>query len=340
MIKILIVDDSPVIRIALKNALNRVDGFEVIGTASNGEEAIKENILKSPDIIIMDISMPVMDGLSAIKHIMKTKPARVLVFSGSKFFSSTEDPVYEALSVGAMDIIKKTAVIDPNSNDFEIIVDKIKEISTIDLHRGIVRKEKRLQNIERVKHDFDIITIGVSTGGPLVLKQILEKLSPDFDKTIVITQHMTKGFIKGLSDWLNSVIKVKTKIPVDGERLQKGYIYFAPDYFHIGVRSNRIRFLDSPPINNFKPSCDVMFEEFAREYGKSLLAIILTGMGRDGTSGLKKVKEKGGYVIAQDESTSVVYGMPKAALEAGVVDIILPANLIGEYISKYGIEVR
>ncbi len=336
MIKILVVDDSPVIRITLKNALKRIEEFEIVGVASNGEEAIKENLLKSPDIIIMDISMPVMDGLAAIKHIMKTKPAKVLVFSGSQFFANSVDPVYEALSVGAMDIIKKTSVIDPNSKDFEILVEKIKELNNVDLHKGGIVRKRGITPLSKLKHEFKVVAIGVSTGGPLVLKEILGKLPENFNKSIVITQHMTKGFIKGLSDWLNSVIKVKTKIPVEGEPLEKGYVYFAPDYYHLGVRNGKFKFIDIPPRNNFKPSCDVMFEEFSNEYKRSLLGIILTGMGNDGTEGLKSVKGKGGYVIAQDESSSVVYGMPKAAIDAGVVDIVLPADIIGEYLSKYG----
>jgi len=343
MIRVLVVDDSPLMCKVLTNIMNCDPQILVVAVAINGKEAVELVPRLKPDIITMDIDMPVMDGFEATKQIMATHPTPILVVS-SKAFQVGMEKVFKAISHGALDVIDKSELeLVGDKKGGEALIARIKFLNGVRVtHQPIAKLQTERSVVDlkapRKKVSDKIVAIVSSTGGPQALLEILRRLPEDFPCGIVIVQHITSGFLAGLVDWLTKECKIKIKIGEDSEEIRPGMAYIAPDNLQMRVEDGgRIRLSNEPPCGGHRPSGDVLLESAAKSYGKGVVAAILTGMGKDGAMGMKTIKQLHGKTIAQDESTCVVFGMPNAAIEMNAIDKVLPLGRIAEEI---GLMVR
>lgn len=320
----------------LVSLLNNDPEILVVGVALNGKEAIDLFPSLKPDIITLDMDMPVMDGLEVTRQIMSLYPTPILIVSSSAFKTGMEK-VFRAISYGALDVIDKGELVPKGGRKLgEDLADRIKNLTRARLaDRSLLGsgEEHIVKELKKPKESSPkrIIAMVASTGGPQALLKILKHLPEDFPCGIVIVQHITSGFLSGMVDWLRKECKIKIKIGEDQELIQPGVAYIAPDNFHMKVEEGgKIRLSHEPPNNGHRPSGDILFESVAKAYGKGSIGVILTGMGRDGALGMKAIKQSRGKTIAQSDKSCVVFGMPHAAIETGAVDRILPLEKIAE----------
>jgi len=356
MVKVLVVDDSAFMRNALSNMLSSDPEITVIGTARDGLEAIAKVKTLKPDIVTLDIEMPRMDGLEALEHIMSENPVPVVMVSSL----STEGAsvTLRALDMGALDFIPKN-LQDLSVNILnikKILVDRIKLLA----RRGVRRipksdplppEEKLIEDLFREPEDrtggrtigerkLSLLAIGTSTGGPKALQEILTVLPKVLPVPVVIAQHMPPSFTGPFAERLNTLSRLQVKEAAEGEVLRPGVVYIAPGGGNmrvvrksaaetvISVSATREEFIYCPSVDALMASCSVA-------YPGRTLAVILTGMGHDGLEGIREIKKGGGRVFAQDESTCVVYGMPKAIVDNGLADKVLPLNqMAGEIVNS------
>lgn len=348
MIKVLIVDDSALIRKILTDILKTDDEILVVGTAKDGKEALDKIEILKPDIITMDIEMPLMDGLTTLKHVVSRFKLPVIMISSLTLKGA--ELTLKALDEGAVDFLPKpTNIFSLNQDDIKAeIIEKIKigSKSKLYIKKPIYNLEKpKIQNkiIKKSEEDFNsIVVIGTSTGGPRALQTLISEIPNDINATIVIVQHMPPKFTKSLADRLNSTSNIPIKEAEEGDILLRGCGYIAPGDYHITIVKESInlviRLNKNPQVMGLRPTVDVLMESVADIYGYSKMGVILTGMGSDGTKGIVKMKKSGSYNIAQDESTSVVYGMPKSAIASNCIDEILPLDKIAlRIINKVGV---
>jgi len=339
MIRVLAVDDSPLMCKLLTTVMNADPQILVVAVATNGKEAVELVPCLQPDIITMDMDMPVMDGAEATKQIMASHPTPILIVSSSVFKLGMEK-VFKAISYGALDVIDKSEIeFIGDKKSGEALVAKIKFLTSVrvtDPSFMKFRHERAVVDLKAPKKKAldKIVAIVASTGGPQALLKILQRLPEDFPCAIVIVQHITSGFLSGLVDWLVKECKIRVKIGQDSEEIRPGVAYIAPDNFHMKVKEGGKLSLSGEPANNgHRPSGDVLLESVAKIYGKRCVAAILTGMGRDGAMGMKAVKQSQGMTIAQNEKSCVVFGMPNAAIEMKAIDKVLPLEKIAEEIT-------
>ena len=338
MIRVLAVEDSPLMCKILTTVMNSDPQILVVAVANNGKEAVEFVPRIKPDIITMDMDMPVMDGLEATKQIMAYHPTPILIVSSSVFKLGMEK-VFKAIAHGALDVIDKSELeLVGNKNSGEALISKIKFLTSVrvmDQPLVKLRSEKSVVDLKTPmkKVSDKIVAIVASTGGPQALLKILKRFPEDFPCGIVIVQHITNGFLSGLVDWLDKECKIRVKIGEDSEEIRPGVAYTAPDNFHMKVvQGGKISLSDEPPNGGHRPSGDVLLESVARTYGKGSVGAILTGMGRDGAMGMKTIRQFQGSTIAQNEKSCVVFGMPHAAIEMDVIDKVLPLEIIAEEI--------
>jgi two-component system chemotaxis response regulator CheB len=338
MIRVLVVDDSPLMCKILTNIMNCDPQILVAAVANNGKEAVELVPRLKPDIITMDIDMPVMDGFEATKEIMASHPTPILIVSSTVFKTGMEK-VFKAISHGALDVIDKSELeLVGDKKSGEALIAKIKFLNGVRvIHQPLTRSadERSVVDLKatRKKVSDKIVAIVASTGGPQALLEILKRLPEDFPCGIVIVQHISNGFLAGLVGWLAKECKIKIKIGEDSEEIRSGVAYIAPDNFQMRVADGgKIRLSNEPAFGGHRPSGDVLLESVARAYGKGGVAAILTGMGRDGAMGMKAVKQLHGKTLAQNEKSCVVFGMPQAAVEMNVIDKVLPLERIAEEI--------
>ena len=329
-IRVLVVDDSPFMRAAIKRMLETDPEIEVIDTAKDGLEAVEKVKRLKPDLVTMDVEMPRMDGITAVKQIMKESPVpSVMVSSLTQEGAKT---TIEALEAGAVDYIPKE--LKKSSLDIlnikQQLLQKIKAIARTWRKKaeGRMPPPSRRSPGRRRRHPVEAIVIGVSTGGPKALQRIIPKLPADFPVPILIAQHMPPYFTKSLAERLDELSRIRVVEGSDGEEVAPGKAIIAPGGKHmkvlrIGGDGCAVKLLDNIKGLIYVPSADVLMEAAAEVYGDKVVGVILTGMGNDGLKGMTKIKEKGGITIAQDENSSVIFGMPKACIEAGVVDEVL-----------------
>ncbi|HOJ87622.1 MAG TPA: chemotaxis response regulator protein-glutamate methylesterase [Pseudothermotoga sp.] len=335
-ISVVVVDDSAFMRMVLKDIIDSQPDMQVVGIAKDGLEALQIIQAKKPDVVTLDVEMPKMNGIETLKNIMAKFPTRVIMVS-----SLTEegaDITITALSIGAVDFLTKPA--GSTSLSFrevaDILVQKIRTASSIDPSRLIAKSSpsKVVAGPRKVSAFEKAIVIGASTGGPRSLDQIIPALPKDFPAPIFLVQHMPPMFTKSLAMRLNSLSSVQVKEAEDSEVVKKGTVYVAPGDYHMGVKIEgsviKILLDRSEKINNVRPAVDFTLMKVAEIYKGNTVGVILTGMGRDGAKGAFKVKYYSGKIIAEDESTCVVYGMPKAVVEEGYADFVLPAHKIPE----------
>lgn len=337
-IKVLIVDDSAFMRMVLKDIIDKQPNMKVVGLARDGLEAIEKATNLNPDVITLDVEMPKLNGLEALKIIMKKAPSRVLMVSS--LTSEGASITIESLENGAVDFIQKPA--GSTSWTFRQVQDelikKINESSNISLDTLKIKKSDKIKVRKPLISSGDkILLIASSTGGPRSLDQVIPKLPGELNVPVLVIQHMPPGFTKSLADRMNRISDLTVKEAEEGDILQKNYVYVAPGNYHLGLKktnSEKIQiFLDSSDkINNVRPAADYTFDQAAEIFNSNCVGVILTGMGRDGAKGAFKIKHYGGKIIAESKETCVVYGMPKAVVEDGYADHILPNYKIAEKI--------
>lgn len=348
-IKVLIVDDSAFMRKILSDIVTSHPDIDVISTAKNGEEAIKKIQQDKPDVVTLDVEMPIMDGLSALKKIMDDYPVPVLMLSS--LTKEGADSTIKALQYGAVDFIAKPSnIFKINVDDMkQQLIDKIIVASKVKFRKNILYKTKSLSvsrkteyrqktTISRKGKVKRIVAIGTSTGGPRALQNVLPHIPKDIDAAIVIVQHMPPGFTKSLANRLDSISEISVKEAEHNDILLPGHAYIAPGSEHMEVVKEGDNFIiklnKELPVSGHRPSVDVLMNSLAKTGVRNIVGVILTGMGSDGAAGLKNLKSNSAYIIAQDEESCVVFGMPKSTIKLGVVDKVLPIDDISDEIIK------
>ncbi|MFC1853496.1 chemotaxis-specific protein-glutamate methyltransferase CheB [candidate division CSSED10-310 bacterium] len=338
-ISVLIVDDSPISREVLQTIIETSPDFEIVGLATNGEEAIDAVDELRPDIVTMDLNMPIMNGYEAIENIMAYNPTPILVVTTAEFEKDT-NIAFEALAVGALDIINRPQIPDDMDEDIgedaQEFLNKLRMLSKVGVITHVRGKLSRKAKVGGYQRSVQkLVVIGSSTGGPKALKEIFDNLPPDFETPIVAVQHMSDGFIPGLVKWLDSSSPLSVQIAEDGAQIESGNVYIAPTGFHLTIKKSGIlEMVDLPPVNGIKPCADFLFESAARVYGSKVLAVILSGMGDDGAQGSSAIKASGGKIIVQDKATSVIFSMPQNVINRGCADAVKPITEIADEIQK------
>lgn len=348
MVKVLIVDDSAFMRNALASMLSSDPEIEVIGKARDGIEAVELVEKLRPDIVTMDVEMPRMDGITALRHIMEKNPVPVIMVSSLTVEGAKV--TLDALDLGAVDFIPKN-LSDLSINIVKIkgiLIDKIKHIA----RKGIVKRRispaaapkaieipKSMPVRTTGERRINMVSIGTSTGGPKALQEIIPKLPKDFPTPIVIAQHMPPNFTGPFAERLNQLSQITVKEAEEGEPLKNGVAYVAPGRGHMRVKRVRgietiLTISDNKDEFIYRPSVDALMLSVAEFFPGRALGVILTGMGNDGLKGLIELKKTGGRIFAQNEDTCVVYGMPKAVVDAGIADKVLSLEeMAGEIIN-------
>ncbi len=373
--KLLIVDDSAFMRKLISDFFHDHPQVEVIGTARNGKDALKKIQELKPNVVTMDVEMPILNGLDALKEIMEIYPVPVIMLSSST--QKGAETTFVAMENGAVDFVAKPGgaiSLDLHKIREELLhkVQQAAQVSIAKLKKPIGVKNLKLQtetertqspsvNQSSIKKEFTIsqtkqtinkpvnwnqatdkiVLIGTSTGGPRALQEVMTKLPQDINAPILIVQHMPPGFTKSLAARLNQLSKIRVKEAEQGEALQKGTAYIAPGGYHLKIKrvGNRFEVLldqSEMPRSGHRPSVDVLFEDVSHYNDFDKVAVIMTGMGYDGSRGLMALKENGKTIaIAESQETCIVYGMPKAAVETNLVDEIVDVDDIAETILKY-----
>jgi len=356
--RVLIVDDSAFMRKLISDFLSEQPKIEVIGTARNGEDAIKKCREFRPDVITLDVEMPKLNGLEVLKLIMKEHPLPVVMLSSTT--KEGADTTLQAIQAGAVDFVAKPSgsiSIDLHKIKTELIqkvlsaskanltkINFLEDSNTVGkkLERSIDSEIQPASNVTTrgFTQSKKIVCIGTSTGGPRALQQVITSLPKGLEVPILIVQHMPPGFTKSLANRLDSLSQIRVKEAEDGELLQKGTAYIAPGGFHLKVKSLgsslAISLSQSPPRNGHRPSVDVMFESISTIKNYSKIAVIMTGMGADGSKGLVEMKKNGIVkAIAESQDTSIVFGMPKAAIATNMVDEVANVENIAQSIMNY-----
>lgn len=339
-IRVLVADDSLVAREMLKQILASEPEIEVVGMAKDGEEAVDMVRHLRPDLVTMDIHMPKMDGIAATEKIMAFTPTPILVVSSSVHGEGV-GRAFDALKSGALEVVKK-----PEPRDWEDlerigrdIIRRVKILSRVRVITHIRgRRERTLEPMPLPTDAVEalspggrsLVAIGSSTGGPSALLNVLGRLPENFPVPIVVAQHIAEGFIPGLVGWLDSGCKIKVKAAEDGESVRPGIAYFAPTGGNLEVEGGRLKFSPTKRGQLYIPSADVLFDSVAKSVRSRAVGVLLTGMGADGAMGLKAMRDCGAATVAQDEETCTVFGMPKAAIEMGAAQTVLPVHAIAE----------
>jgi two-component system chemotaxis response regulator CheB len=346
--RILVVDDSIVVRKLLTNTLSQDPDLEVLGTASDGQIALAKIEQLHPDLITLDVEMPVMNGLEALAHIRKLYP-KLPVIMFSTLTEHGAAATLDALALGASDYATKPS----GTTSSELAVDAIRRelIPKIKALCGIVvlrlKSITPLQPATRLKpinRKFEIVAIGTSTGGPNALSEVLPHIPKDFPVPIVVVQHMPPIFTRLLAERLASRSAISIEEGSAGIALVPGRAWIAPGNFHMTVQragiSRRLELNQNPPENSCRPAVDVLFRSVATAFGANVLAVVMTGMGADGVIGTQHIRDAGGEVIIQDEASSVVWGMPGLVYAAGNADAVYPLDQLATQITRRVIESR
>ncbi len=394
-IRVLISDDSAVVREILKDMISGEPDLEIVGEAMNGKQAVELAESERPDIITMDVLMPVMNGLEAVEQIMAYSPTPILVFS-SALDDKEMDVAFQAIARGALDVLEKPKV--PSGDQYERIrrdfLDKLRMLARIHVIPHLRGKRKKsppaaeaqettsaprpaaapieptaargpaprvprvppppekAEKAEPVEKEVEvpesalvetppreavrkkIVAVGSSTGGPKALVQIFRRIPAEFPLPVLTVQHIAPSFAPGLVSWLNRESQLNIILARDRSRPEPGTVHVSPTGVHMVVEKGMIRLTETAPVNSCRPSVDVLFFSVAEGFGEYAVAVLLTGMGRDGAEGMKAVKARRGRTMIQDQASSVIFGMPKAALELGAADEVVPLSRIPEAIVR------
>ena len=335
MIRVLVVDDSATVREYLAYLLGEDPSIEVVGTARDGLEAVDQAQRLKPDIIVMDVHMPRMNGYEATRQIMERAPTPIVMVSASSSrYEATQ--AFEALKAGALTVVEKPGGPDDpaQAESARRFVETVKLMAEVKVVRRWPRRERPVPASPlsaKAERKIRVIAIGGSTGAPQVVADILARLPRDLAAPILIVQHIAPGFTEGFAEWLAQGTRLAVKLAEPGEATRPGTVYLAPEGSQTGItKDGRLRLTTEPAEDGFCPSASYLFQSVAEAYGRSAIGILLTGMGRDGAAGLKWLREAGGVTIAQDEETSVIFGMPGEAIRLGAAEHVLsPEQIVG-----------
>ena len=347
MIRVLVVDDSATVREYLAYLLGQDPAIEVVGTARDGLEAVDQAERLKPGVIVMDVHMPRMSGYEATRQIMERVPTPIVMVSASssRYEATT---AFEALKAGALTVVEKPGGPDDpaQAESARRLVETVKLMAEVKVVRRWPRSRDQGAGvggqreltvpqpptpIPRPHSKIRLIAVGGSTGAPQVVADILAGLPHDLAAPILIVQHIAPGFTGGFAEWLAQGTRLTVKLAEPGEATRPGTVYLAPEGSQTGItKDGRIRLTTEPAEDGFCPSASYLFQSVAEAYGRSAIGILLTGMGRDGAAGLKRLREVGGVTIAQDEESCVIFGMPQEAIRQGAVEHVLsPEQIVG-----------
>jgi two-component system chemotaxis response regulator CheB len=332
-IRVLVVDDSVVMRQIITDILEREGDIKVVGVAKNGKEAIAKVRELDPDVVSMDIEMPVMDGITSLQHIMQESPRPIVMLSAVG--KRQAELTMKSLEHGAVDFIPKTGAslsIDLEREQ-EVIRSKFRVAATIKVKApdSVIERPIICNEVHTTSGDW-IVMIGASTGGPKALPEVMSRLPGNLPAGICIVQHMPEGFTKSFAERLNWGAQIEVKEAQEGDEIKPGLALLAPGNKHMEIIEKKVHMTDDPKIHYVRPAVDVMMKTGVKFYGPRSVGVILTGMGADGAEGMKSIKAMGGKTVVQDEATSIVYGMPKACVDLGVADKVVPLNSIARHI--------
>lgn len=338
MIKVMLVDDSTLTLVTLKKMLAEASDIVVVGTACNGQEALALLPFLRPDVICTDLKMPVMDGLAFTKAVMAEFPRPILVVSAAVQCGDTSN-IFNLMQAGAIDAIAKPRyeLTHESEMDARELINKIRVLSGV----HVITRNKRADpgssesvNVQRGTQT-QIIGIGASTGGPQALHQILAALPANFSLPIICVQHISEGFSLGLVNWMNHDCKLTVQFAETGVTPKPGHVYFAPDNRQLELNEQKqLACTSAPRYGGHRPAISITLQSLALRFGSHAAGVLLTGMGCDGVDGLKSIRQAGGMTIAQDEASSIVFGMPKAAIEEQAAQVVLPLAEIAQALVK------
>lgn len=347
-IKVLVVDDSALMRKVISDMINAEVDMEVINVARNGQDMLSKIEVNMPNIITLDVEMPIMDGIAALKE-LKKRNINIPIIMLSSFSKTGTQHTMECLELGAFDFISKPSgaiSLDINKVKDELIQkirianDKNVYInSENDSVNNVSIKQNASNKISNVKENMsnkiEAVAIGASTGGPKALYTVITALPSNLGVPVFVVQHMPVGFTKAFADRLNVNSSLTVVEAQDGDMIKKDFVYIAPGGYHMTVSEDkRIHLNTEPAIWGVRPAVDKLFISCAKVYGPRIVSAVLTGMGKDGAQGTVEIKKNGGITLSEDKTTCTIYGMPKAAFETGMVDVVLPIDAMAIQISK------
>jgi two-component system chemotaxis response regulator CheB len=358
-LRILVVDDSVLVRRLLRELLEGEPDVQVVGEAADGREALAMVPELRPDLITLDVRMPVMDGVETTRQIMAYHPTPILILTTS-LSSYDVDITFQMLGAGALDVMEKPPLGDPAAVERSRLallrklrlLARVKVVTHLRGRRGKARSEPEelrkpvpavtprpqalsaargpASHIPLLTSQFPVVAIGASTGGPRVIRQILAGLPVDFPAAVLVVQHIAQGFSAGMAEWLAESVALPVSLAAEGSALQPGQVLVAPDRYDLLVRGDGTLHLSGLPLLLQRPAIDIAMQSLAAFYGPAAIGVLLTGMGRDGARGLQAIRRAGGYTIAQDAASCTIYGMPRAAMELGAAEDVLPPSQIAD----------
>lgn len=342
-IKVLVVDDSALMRKIISDMVNSSEDMEVLDIARNGQDMLNKLSKLKPDVITLDVEMPVMDGITALREMKKNK-LNIPVIMLSSVSQSGTALTMECLEAGAFDFIPKPSgsiSLDINKVKDELLL-KVKTASEKSNYKNQMKAtsntisfEKNINTRSNLSGKIEAVVIGASTGGPKALYSVITALPEKLGVPVFIVQHMPVGFTKAFAERLNLNSPIKVVEASEGDLVEKDTVYIAPGGFHMEVHNDKkIHLNTEPTIWGVRPAVDKLFISASKVYSSHLLSVVLTGMGKDGAQGTVEIKRNGGITIAEDKSTCTIYGMPKAAYETGMVDMVLPLDNVAGQIIK------
>jgi two-component system, chemotaxis family, protein-glutamate methylesterase/glutaminase len=343
-IRVLIADDSLFMRAAIKKLLAKEPRLEVVGEAKDGRDAVEKVAQLRPDVCTMDFNMPRLDGAGAVREIMKLRPTPVVMVSAHTREGARE--TFEALTAGAVDFVTKPSgevsaellTVGP-----ELIAKLIAAAQAVPQAIAAAPRAQPGPRISATRAAVGhvglvgpkVAIVAVSTGGPAALSRMLPALPQDTSVSLIVVQHLPAGFTAPLAERLDSLCAVRVREAADGDRPEVGLVLIAPGGHHLEVDTDgKLRILDGPEVNGVRPAADVTMQSAARVFGRRAVGVIMTGMGRDGAEGLRAIKAAGGVTLAQDQPSCVIYGMPRAAVELGCVDHVVPLDGLADAIRR------
>lgn len=338
-IRVLVVDDSMTVRGLIVDILNADPSFMVVGEATDGRQAIEMCERLRPDVVTMDMAMQLLSGLAATEYIMAFCPTPIVIVSSSMNRGEAFH-TYDAIAAGAVDVLEKPSAATPTEEWAKKLTFVLRVASRI---KVVTHLKKRLPTSAPPSvraapspAEIRVVAVGASTGGPGAVRRLLADLPGGFPVPVLLVLHIGEPFDATLADWLDAQTEHRVGFATHGQPLFEGKpgVVMAPAGRHLRVSNGRLYLDDGPERHSCRPSVDVLFESLATELGASTAGVLMTGMGRDGAQGLLEIRKAGGYTIAQDEATSIVYGMPRAALELGAAKSVLPLELIGGALSR------
>jgi len=342
-IRVLIVDDVKSARDLLEEILTTDPRFQVVGAVGDGLEAVASALKMRPDLVTMDIRLPGIDGFQAVERILAVFPVPIVMITAS--MSKQEEKLFRAITAGALDVLDKQELYlwrtrPEIRNSF---LRRLRTLASTKVKRVVEYVPAEPEPLftfrrpqPRLAESPLVVAIAASTGGPTALVRVLRGISPQVSAAFLVVQHMSTGFLEGLVRWLDNEVELEVRKAQEGDLLEAGVVLVAPGDHHMMVTElDSVRLNRSLPINGHRPSAELLFDSVANNYGKRGIGVILTGMGSDGAEGLKSLRLCGGHTIAQDEQTSIIFGMPKAAIELDAAEIVLPLDEIGPQIMEW-----